>query len=131
MTARSPHTVVVKRLLLVQFLFALFFPLLLLPYGTEAALSAVAGGFVSFIPNSYFAYRTFQYRGARAANEIVRATFAGQFGKWALTILFFILLFKYFMESLNHVALFSGFIVVQLTIWLTPFLAVQKPNNRA
>ena len=44
-------------------------------------------------------------------------------------MLFFIVLFKYFMESLNHAALFSGFIVVQLVIWLTPLLANWKPNS--
>jgi len=129
MAARSPHMFVVRRLLLAQLTFAVFFPLVLLPFGVNAALSAAAGGFISFVPNSYFAYRTFQYSGARAAHEIVRSTFAGQFGKWALTMLFFIVLFKYFMESLNHAALFSGFIVVQLVIWLTPLLANWKPNS--
>jgi len=78
MAARSPHMYVVRRLLLAQLSFAVFFPLVLLPFGMNAALSAAAGGFISFVPNSYFAYRTFQYSGARAAHEIVRSTFAGQ-----------------------------------------------------
>ncbi len=122
MALRSPHLIIVRRLLLAQLAIALFLPLVFLPFGINAALSAGAGGMASFIPNSYFAYRTFQYRGARAANMIARSMFAGQIGKFALMALFFIVLFKY-QKTLNHGALFSGFIVVQLSVWLTPFLS--------
>ncbi len=130
MAARSPHTFIVKRLLLAQLAVSVMFPLAMLPFGMIAALSAAAGCCASFIPNAYFAYRTFQYRGARAVNDIIRSSFAGEFGKWALMALIFIVLFKFYKDTLNHAALFSGFVVVQLVIWLTPLLAVRKPDTR-
>ncbi len=128
MAVRSPHFAIVRRLLLVQFALALFFPLVFLPFGINAAMSALAGGFASFVPNAYFAYRTFQYSGARAVNAIARGMLAGEIGKLALMALIFIVLFKY-QKTLNHGALFSGFIVVQLSVWLTPLLSNRKPNS--
>jgi len=128
MVARSPHLIIVRRLLFTQLAIVLFLPLAFLPLGINAALSTVAGGLASFIPNAYFAYRTFQYRGARAANAIARSMFAGQVGKFVLMALIFLTLFKY-QKTLNHEALFSGFIVVQLSVWLTPLLANLKPNS--
>lgn len=122
MAARSPHTAVVKRLLLVQLLVAILFPLVLLPFGTNAALSAVAGCLASLIPNLYFAYRTFQYSGARSAQKIVRGFYAGEAMKLVLTALIFALCFKY-LKTLNVAAMFGGFIMVQLAVWLTPLLA--------
>ncbi len=128
MAVRSPHIIIVRRLLLTQLAISIFFPLAFLPFGMNAAWSALAGGLASFVPNVYFAYRTFQYSGARAVNAIARSMFAGEVGKLALMALIFIVLFKY-QKTLNHGALFSGFIVVQLSVWLTPLLSNRKPNS--
>lgn len=122
MAGRKPHTAVVKRLLLVQLLVAILFPLVLLPFGTNAALSAAAGGLASLIPNLYFAYRAFQYSGARSAQKILRSFYAGEGVKLVLTAFIFALCFIY-LETLNAAALFGGFIMVQLAIWVTPWLA--------
>lgn len=122
MAARSPHTAVVRRLLLVQTLVTCFFPLGMLPFGMNAALSAALGGIASLIPNLYFAYRAFQYRGARSAHKILRSFSAGGMGKLILTALILALCFKY-LKTLDVGALFSGFIMVQLVVWLTPLLA--------
>jgi ATP synthase protein I len=113
---------VVKRLIVAQLAVALFFPLLMLPFGTASAWSALAGTLTGFIPNVYFAYRTFKFSGARAAGAIMRSAFAGHIGKWAMVVVFFIVLFTYFKSSLNYASLFGGFIAVKLTIWATPLL---------
>lgn len=122
MAARSPHTAVVRRLLLAQTLVACFVPLMALPFGTNAALSAAAGGLASLIPNLYFASRTFRYSGARSAQKIVRSFYSGEAVKLILTALIFALCFKY-LKTLNVAALFGGFIMVQLVVWITPLLA--------
>ncbi len=122
MAARSPHTAVVKKLLVVQLLVAMFFPLVLLPFGTNAALSAAAGGLASFIPNVYFAFRAFRYSGARSAQKILRSFYSGEAIKLILTAVIFALCFKY-LKTLNVAALFGGFIMVQMAVWVTPLLA--------
>ncbi len=101
---------------------ALMVPLLVLPFGTNAALSATAGALASLVPNLYFAFRAFRYSGARSAEKILRSFYSGEAIKLVLTALIFALCFKY-LNSLNVAALFGGFIMVQMAIWLTPLLA--------
>ena len=122
MANRSPHMAVIRRLLLVQVLVAAVFPVVMLPFGTNAALSAAAGGLASLIPNLYFAYRTFRYSGARSAQMIVRSFYSGEAVKLVMTALIFALVFKY-LKTLNVAAMFGGFIMVQMAVWLTPLLS--------
>jgi len=128
--ARSPHKLVVKRLLLTQLVIAVIFPLILLPFGMIAALSAAAGGLACLVPNSYFAYKAFRYSGARAAKDILRSFYAGEAMKLLLTALMFALIFIY-MKPLNVAALFGGFILVQSVIWITPMLAGRQKNSES
>lgn len=122
MANRSPHMAVIRRLLLFQMSIAVLFPLVMLPFGTNAALSAAAGGLASLIPNLYFAYRTFRYSGARSAQMILRSFYSGEAIKLVMTALIFAVVFKY-LKTLNVAALFGGFIMVQMAVWLTPLLS--------
>ncbi len=82
---------------------------------TDAAVarSVLAGGLISALSNGYFAARAFQYQGAENADKIVRNFLKGEIGKIAIAILLFALIFN-FMEDLNELALFSGFIFSHL-----------------
>ena len=122
MANRSPHMAVIRRLLLFQMSIAVLFPLVMLPFGTNAALSAATGGLASLIPNLYFAYRTFRYSGARSAQMILRSFYSGEAIKLVMTALIFAVVFKY-LKTLNVAALFGGFIMVQMAVWLTPLLS--------
>lgn len=122
MTAQSPHRLVIKRLLLTQLAIAILFPLVLLPLGTVAAMSAAAGAWACLVPSSYFAYRAFRFSGARSALLILQSFYSGQAMKLIMTAVIFALIFIY-MKPLNVAALFSGFIVVQSALWFTPLLA--------
>ncbi len=122
MANRSPHMAVIRRLLLIQLSIAAIFPMALLPFGINAALSAAAGGLASLLPNLYFAYRTFKYSGARSAQMILRAFYSGEAIKLVMTALIFAVVFKY-LKTLNVAALFGGFIMVQMAVWLTPLLS--------
>lgn len=122
MTARSPHRLVVVRLLRTQLAITLLLPLVLLPFGTIAAVSAAAGGIACLVPNAYFASRAFRYSGARSTMLILNAFYSGQAMKLLLTALIFTLIFIY-LKPLNAGALFGGFVMVQSVIWVTPWLA--------
>lgn len=78
---------------------------------TDAAVarSVFAGGLISALSNSYFAVQAFRYQGAENAEKIVRSFLKGEIGKIAIAILLFALSFG-FLEDLNVVALFSGFV---------------------
>jgi len=128
MAARSPHILTVRRLLLAQLAMAVFFPLVLIPFGTNAALSAALGGIACFLPSLAFAYRAFRFSGARSAQKILRSFYSGEAIKLVLTAMIFALIFIN-VKSLNVGALFSGFILVQSVIWVIPLLAGRTKNS--
>jgi len=128
MAAQSPHTRVVRRLLLAQLAMTVFLPLVLLPFGMIAAWSAAAGCVACLVPSAYFAYRAFQFSGARSASKILRSFYSGEAIKLVLTALIFALIFIY-VKPLNVAALFGGFILVQSVIWVTPMLAGRQKNS--
>lgn len=81
--------------------------------GWTGAYSLLLGGLICAIPNAYFAVKAFQYRGARAAQKIVRAFYLGETIKLLMMSAGFLLSFI-FVEPLNTLALFAGFILVYL-----------------
>ena len=128
MAARSPHSLVVRRLLLAQLAMAVLFPLVLLPFGTIAAKSAALGGIACLVPSLAFAYRAFRFSGARSARKILSSFYSGEALKLVLTALIFALIFIN-VKTLNVAALFGGFILVQSVIWATILLAGLTKNS--
>ena len=128
MAARSPHSLVVRRLLLAQLAMAVLFPLVLLPFGTIAAKSAALGGIACLVPSLAFAYRAFRFSGARSAKKILSSFYSGEALKLVLTALIFALIFIN-VKTLNVAALFGGFILVQSVIWATILLAGRTKNS--
>ena len=118
---------VIKLILLGQFLaMALVGVAGLLIAGKVSGLSALLGGLIAWLPNTYFAIRAFRYRGARAAQKIVRSFYAGAFGKMILTMAMFAMVFIQ-VKPLSALALFVGFAIVQTMNWIVPiFVALQE-----
>lgn len=82
------------------------------------ARSVLAGGLISALSNGYFALQAFRYQGAANADKVVRSFLRGELGKIVISILLFALSFS-FLEDLNVVALFSGFLFAHLIgIWV-------------
>jgi len=94
--------------------------LLLLVLATAAsgswlsAHSLLIGGLICLIPGTLFARKAFKYRGARSAGLIVKELYKGEAIKLVLMGAGFALSFIY-VDPLNVVALFSGFVLVHIT----------------
>ena len=87
----------------------------LLFFGMVSAFSVFLGGLISIIPNAYFAFKVFRYRGARSTELLVRSAYTGELVKLALTGAGFALVFTQIDPLLLHIAgLFCGFITVYL-----------------
>jgi len=97
--------------------------------GKVTGLSALLGGLIAWLPNTYFALRAFRHRGARAAQKIVRSFYAGAFGKMILTMAMFAVVFIK-VHPLSALALFVGFAFVQTMNWIVPLLAAVKERRR-
>lgn len=81
--------------------------------GRVSAYSLLIGGLISVIPGTLFASRVFRYRGARAAPLIAREIYRGEMLKLLISGAGFGLSFIY-VEPLNVVALFSGFVLAHV-----------------
>lgn len=98
-------------------------------HSLPAGVSALAGGVICWLPNCWFAWRAFRYRGARAAQRIVRSFYAGQAGKMLLSAGLFTLAFIW-LKPLVPLALFAGYGVVQIVNWIVP-LVVSRQERQA
>lgn len=80
--------------------------------------SALCGGFLFILPNAYFTYYAFRYRGARFMPWIVRSMQWGQSGKLMLTVVGFALVFR-FVKPLDLMVLFGVYgVMVAAQIWI-------------
>lgn len=82
-------------------------------HSSVAAWSALLGGIACAIPNAYFVWRAFRFRGARYAGKVAEALYQGEAWKFILTGLMFATIFSQDWP-LNYPALFAGFVTVQL-----------------
>jgi ATP synthase protein I len=92
------------------------------------AYSALIGGLISAISNSYFALHAFKFSGARNANQVVKSFIRGEFGKIVITVVLFALSFT-LITSLNELALILGFIVTHFTGVMMSGLISYSPNS--
>ena len=76
--------------------------------------SALLGGLISALPNSYFALHAFKYQGARNADKVVKGFIRGELGKIVFTGMLFALSFT-LVTSLNEFALIIGFITTHFS----------------
>ena len=85
--------------------------------GGVAGYSALLGSLTSVIPNVFLATRIALARREEGARALVRAAYAGELGKLALTVLMFSIVFVT-VRPLAAWALFAGFIAAQLVTLL-------------
>ncbi|MEZ5568440.1 MAG: ATP synthase subunit I [Halioglobus sp.] len=102
---------------------ALLVPLCLMiaAYDTVYAYSVASGGLIAILPQAWFAHMVFRRRGARGARAIAGASYAGETGKFLLSVAGFALVFAT-LRPIEGAAVFGGYLlmlVLQITgSWL-------------
>ena len=81
------------RITLAQSLVLLLIWLGLSSWDPDVAYSALLGGLVAVIPQAWFAHRVFRRQGARAAEQIARASYTAEVGKFFMAVAGFALVF--------------------------------------
>ena len=81
--------------------------------GQVSAVSVLCGGLVAILPQAYFAARAFRWRGASAARQIARASYAGEIGKFILSVAGFALVFAA-VRPIEGAAVFIGYLAMLL-----------------
>jgi len=82
--------------------------------GSSKLLSPLLGGLVAFLPNLYFALRTFNTLG-QDAHKIVRSFYAGESGKLILTAILFFMIFQ--IPTIELLPLLTAYVAVLSVFW--------------
>ena len=85
--------------------------LLLLAWDKVVAYSVFSGGLIAIVPQAYFATLAFRWRGARSAGAIARSSYAGEIGKFFLSVAGFAAVFAV-LRPINGLAVFAGYLVM-------------------
>lgn len=102
----------------------------LLISGAILAYSALLGGLISALPNSYFALHAFRYQGARNAQNVVKGFIRGELGKIIITVMLFALSFI-LITNLNELALILGFTLTHFTgVVMSGFISYSPSSNK-
>ena len=91
--------------------------LLLLAFDKVYAYSALSGGLIAIVPQAYFAALAFRWRGAQSAKAIARSSYAGEVGKFVLSVAGFAVVFATH-RPVDGLAVFAGYLAM-LAIQIT------------
>ena len=92
-------------------------------WGVTTATSALTGGVIGVVPNIIFAYKAFEYAGAKSSKLVVESFFSGVKIKMIVTALLFAMVFK--TLSILPLPFFGMFCLVMAMPLLTPFFVKQ------
>jgi ATP synthase protein I len=115
--ARPP----VHRITLTQLALLVTACLVLALYNKVYAQSALAGGLVAILPQAWFAAMAFRRRGARSARAIAHSSYAGEIGKFLLSVAGFAVVFAMVrpIDGLSVFAAYLAMLAIQITgSWL-------------
>ena len=111
----------VYRITIAQLAILVALCLILLASDKVRAYSVFSGGLIAIVPQAYFAALTFRWRGARSARAIARSSYAGQVGKFLLSVAGFAAVFVA-LRPIDAPAVFAGYLLmlmIQITgSWL-------------
>ncbi|SHK92822.1 ATP synthase subunit I [Halomonas caseinilytica] len=96
--------------------------------GSPSAYSAFVGGVVAFLPNAFFAWRAFRYRGGRHAKNIVSGFYRAEAGKFGLTVALLTVVFVAVPPS-NHAFFFGAYVVMLFVHCLAAVLGTRPSPN--
>tara|TARA_R110002110_G_scaffold205066_7_gene417033 strand:- start:162776 stop:163165 length:390 start_codon:yes stop_codon:yes gene_type:complete len=92
------------------------------------AISLLSGGFIAIVPQAYFAALAFRWRGARSATAIARSSYAGEMGKFMLSVAGFATVFAA-LRPVSGPAVFAGYLGM-LAIQITGSWMLLRHNRR-
>ena len=105
--ARPP----VHRITLAQLATLIILCLPLLAYDPVVAWSLAAGGLIAIVPQAYFARFAFRWRGAKSARAMARSSYAGEIGKFLLSVAGFAVVFAT-VRPISGLAVFAGYLAM-------------------
>ena len=115
----------------VQLLVTLALSALGLAINKQIAISLFAGGIICVTANLWLALVAFRPRLGAPPQKMLAAFYTGEFGKFVITALMFLLAFKqigFLKEAAYAATIILAYVMVQVIAWLYPL--VRSPGGR-
>ena len=122
--ARPP----VHRITLAQLALLVSLCLFFLAFDKVCAYSVLSGGLIAIVPQAYFATLAFRWRGARSARAIARSSYAGQTGKFLLSVAGFAAVFAG-LRPIDPLAVFAGYLAMVATQIIGSWLLLTRDQR--
>ena len=115
----------VYRITLAQLVILVPLCVFLLAFDQVRAYSVLSGGLIAILPQAYFATLAFRWRGARSARAIARSSYAGEVGKFLLSVAGFAAVFV-MLRPINGLAVFTGYLAMLVIQILGSWLLLRR-----
>lgn len=99
--------------------------LAMLPFGVVVFYSAVLGALLVVLPQAYFAWRVFRFRGAQFSQSVLKSFYVGEMVKLLMTSAGFAIVFAG-VHPLNAGVFMGMFLAGQLLFWFAPLFLKPK-----
>jgi F0F1-type ATP synthase assembly protein I len=90
-------------------------------WDTAAVVSAMTGVLAALVPKTYFSMRMLRNTEDKNAQQWLGYAYRSEIGKWVIMGAIFMLAFST-DYTWDPVVLFAGFVLIQLSGWLAPFV---------
>lgn len=118
----------VHRITLTQLALLAALGLCLLAIDKVVAYSVFSGGLIAIVPQAYFAMLAFRWRGAQSARAMARSGYAGETGKFLLSMAGFALVFAV-VRPIDGPAVFTGYLLMLVTQLIGSWLLLTRDQR--
>ena len=105
-----------------------------LVFGSQVAIVILSGGMICSLANLWLAIVAFRPALGKPPGEMLAAFYVGEIGKFVVTALLFLILFKkfaLFRQANNALLIFLTYALVQCTVWAYPLARSRLFKNKS
>ena len=117
------------RAVIIQLLLTLLMSTLSVALNHQIAISLLLGGMIGVSANAWLALVSFRPALGQSGQKMLMAFYLGEFGKWLISILLFLLVYKNigFMKEMFYTALMLlAYVITQIAAWLIAYKQQQS-----
>jgi ATP synthase protein I len=117
------------RAVVIQLLLALLMSAAGFAFNHQIAISLLLGGMIGVLANTWLALVAFRPALGQPGEKMLMAFYLGEFGKWLITLLLFLLVFKHigFIKEFVHTLLMLlAYVITQIAAWWIAYTQRQQ-----
>ena len=117
------------RAVIIQLLLTLLMSALSVALNHQIAISFLLGGMIGVSANAWLALVSFRPALGQPGQKMLMAFYLGEFGKWLISILLFLLVYKniaFIKEMFYTAMMLLAYVITQIAAWLIAYRQQQQ-----